>query len=238
MSLFVERINVIMDNLPLYVSLLFAATALITAYFFFRAANKSTAVLLLLFAWMTFQALMALGGFYTNTQTIPPRFLLMVLPPLVIIIILLVGPAGKNWLAKLDIKTLTLLHVVRIPVEVVLYLLFIYHKIPQLMTFEGRNADILAGISAPVIYYFVFVKKSGAVKILFWWNIVSLLLLLNIVVNAALSAPSPIQQFAFDQPNTAIFYFPFNWLPSVVVPLVLLSHLAVLQRIKRKSTGL
>jgi hypothetical protein len=58
-------------------------------------------------------------------------------------------------------------------------------------------------------------------------------LLINIVVNAALSAPSVVQQFAFEQPNIAILYFPFNLLPAVIVPLVLFSHLAAIRQLLR-----
>jgi hypothetical protein len=49
----------------------------------------------------------------------------------------------------LDKKILTLLHIIRIPVELGLYWLFIYKAIPQLMTFEGRNFDILVGLTVP-----------------------------------------------------------------------------------------
>jgi hypothetical protein len=59
------------------------------------------------------------------------------------------------------------------------------------------------------------------------WNWICLALLLNIVVRAVLSAPSPIQQFAFDQPNIAILHFPFVFLPGFIVPAVLFCHLAI-----------
>lgn len=132
-------------------------------------------------------------------------------------------------------KLLTLLHVVRIPVELVLYSLFIYKQVPELMTFEGRNFDILAGLSAPFIYYFGFIKKKINQKVILLWNIACLGLLFNIVVNAVLSTPVPFQQFAFDQPNAAILYFPFVWLPGCIVPLVLFSHLVVIKRILRSK---
>jgi hypothetical protein len=63
------------------------------------------------------------------------------------------------------------------------------------------------------------------------WNFICLGLLINIVVNAVLSAPSVFQQFAFGQPNTAILYFPFVWLPCCVVPLVLLAHLTSIRKL-------
>lgn len=102
------------------------------------------------------------------------------------------------------------------------------------MTFEGSNFDILSGLSAPLIYYFGFVKKNFSKKIMLIWNAVCLGLLMNIVITAILSSPFPFQQFAFDQPNIAILYFPFIWLPCCIVPVVLLSHLAAIKQLLKK----
>ena len=60
------------------------------------------------------------------------------------------------------------------------------------------------------------------------WNFICLILLVNIVSHAALSVPSPIQQFGFGQPNVAVLAFPFIWLPSTIVPIVLFTHLVSL----------
>ena len=101
------------------------------------------------------------------------------------------------------------------------------------MTFEGRNFDILAGLTAPLVYYFGFIKPRLSRKTMLAWNFICLLLLINIIVNAVLSAPFPFQQFAFDQPNIAVLYFPFIWLPCCVVPLVLFAHLAAIRQLAK-----
>jgi len=107
------------------------------------------------------------------------------------------------------------------------------------MTFEGYNYDILSGISAPIIYYLVFVAKKAGENTLLIWNFICLALLINILVIAALSAQTPIQKLAFDQPNIGVALFPFVLLPSVIVPIVLLSHLTVIRQLlfskKRKT---
>ena len=56
-------------------------------------------------------------------------------------------------------------------------------------------------------------------------NILCLFLLLNVVITAFFAFPTPFQKLAFDQPNIAILYFPFNLLPTVIVPMVLFGHL-------------
>jgi hypothetical protein len=222
-----------MEDLPLYISIVFTLTTLVTVIIFYKASRKSKTTLIILSAWLLIQALIGLSGFYTVTTTIPPRFVLMVLPPFLTILLLFLTKKGKLFLDQLDLEQLTLLHVIRIPVEIVLLWLFIYKAVPELMTFEGRNFDILSGFSAAFVYYYNFFKKKLSSVFLLIWNLICLALLLNIVVNAVLSAPFPFQQFAFDQPNIAVLYFPFNWLPSCVVPLVLLSHLAAIRQLLR-----
>lgn len=218
-------------NLPVYINALFIATSLLTIFLFCRATKNPKNTIVLLLTWIIFQAVLGLSGFYTITNTFPPRFALMALPALLFIIILFSTARGRLYIDSLDTKALTILHVVRIPVELCLYWLFLQKVIPQLMTFEGRNFDIIAGVTAPFIFYFGYVKNRLNKKILLLWNFICLGLLLNIVINAILSAPSSFQQFAFEQPNTAILYFPFIWLPCCVVPLVLLSHLVCIRRL-------
>lgn len=220
-----------MHKVSMYTSIAFALITVATVYQFYRASNSSKIVVALISVWMLVQFGIGQTDFYANGYTMPPRFLLMVVPPLIVIISLFVTTQGKVFIANLSLAHLTLLHTVRVLVEVVLYYLFVAKTIPQIMTFEGANFDILAGLTAPIVYYLTFVKRVFTTKLLLVWNIISTCLLLTIVVLAILSAQTPVQQFGFTQPNIAITHFPFNWLPSVVVPLVLLSHLAAMQQL-------
>jgi hypothetical protein len=224
-----------METLPLYISIVFVLTTFITVFLFYKAANNSRLTLIILSVWLLLQAIISLQGYYTVTNTTPPRFALLMLPPLLLIIALFSTAKGRQYIDKLDAKTLTILHIVRIPVEIVLFWLFLNKTVPGLMTFEGRNFDILSGITAPFIFYFGFIKKRISVGVLLLWNFICLGLLINIVFNAVLSAPFTFQRFAFDQPNIGILYFPFVWLPCCIVPLVLLSHLAVIRQLLRSQ---
>jgi hypothetical protein len=224
-----------MENLPIYISLVFGLTAALAVFLFYKAANHSKTALSLLLIWLLLQTVISLSGFYTVTDTLPPRFLLLIGPPFLVIIALFLTEKGRQFIDRLNLKLLTLLHLVRIPVELVLYWLFLHKTVPELMTFEGRNFDILSGLSAPLIYYFGFSRNRVNRGLLLIWNFICLGLLTNIVAHAVLSAPFPFQQLAFDQPNIAVMYFPFVWLPCCVVPLVLLSHLAAIRQLLGKS---
>lgn len=218
-----------MPGLPVYISAIFVATTLLTVWLFYLAAGKSRLALLIPFGWLAFQGAVGSTGFYNVTDTLPPRFILLVTPALLFLIALFAVPAGRLFLDQLNLAQLTLVHVVRIPVEIVLYLLFVNNAVPELMTFEGRNFDILAGLTAPFVWYFGFRKAKLTKGFMTAWNIACFILLLNIVFHGILSVQSPFQQFGFEQPNRALMYFPFVWLPCFVVPVVLLSHLTVLR---------
>src|SRR5262249_45141054 len=142
-----------------------------------------------------------------------------------------VKPNGRVFIDGLPLVNLTYLNIVRIPVELVLYWLFLNKAVPGLMTFAGRNFDIVSGVTAPFIAFFCLQQKGPRKTILLIWNFISLGLPLNIVVNAILSAPFSFQKFAFDQPNVAILNFPFSWLPAYVVPIILLGHLASIRQL-------
>jgi hypothetical protein len=224
-----------MLNLPFYLPILFGITVILALGMFYRASQYSNSFLGIALIWISFQSLLAWSGFYLNTTSFPPRFPFLVVPPVLLIAVLFLTRSGRQFLDQLDLPSLTLFHIVRVPVELVLYGLFMAQYVPHLMTFEGRNFDILSGLTAPLVYYFGFVQKKARTSLLLIWNLVCLALLLNIVVNAVLSAPTPLQQFAFDQPNVGILYFPFMLLPSFVVPSVLLAHLTAIRSLLRKE---
>lgn len=224
-----------LSGLPSYVIITFLLAAVLTCQLFISAVKNKSIPGIILFIWLTITAILSYTGFYAVTS-IPPRFLLAVVPPLVFILLFVFSKKGKAFSGTLNLRTLTLLHIVRIPVELVLYWLAIHKYVPGLMTFEGRNFDIISGITAPLMYFVCFAGEQVKNRaLLLIWNFICLGLLLNIVVNAALSVPSPVQQFAFNQPNIAVLHFPFVWLPAFIVMIVLYSHLVAIQRLQKKK---
>ena len=231
-----------MEKVPLYISSTFIGITLITLLLFVHSIRhssneqirgKSTLIFWALVGWLILQAVLTLNKTYSSdVNAFPPKIILFgILPTILVIITLFYSRNGKLFIDSLPLKNLTFINVVRILVEFVLYGLFIYQVIPELMTFEGRNFDILAGISAPFVAYFGFTKQKMNKKILLIWNFICLGLLINIIIYAILSAPSPFQKFAFDQANIAILNFPFSWLPTFIVPIVLLGHFVSIRQL-------
>lgn len=219
------------ENLPIYISLLFGGTVLGTIVWFY-IATRSRKFLILSISWAIFQSILGLNGVYLDTETVPPKILLFgVFPTLVLILIVFLSPKGKAFIDHIDLKTLTYFNTIRIPVEIVLTLLFHQGLLSVYMTVEGTNFDLFSGLSAGIVAYIAFSNGSVNKKLLFGWHVICFLLLLNVVITAVFSLPSPFQKLSLNQPNVAVLYFPFNLLPSVVVPIVLFGHLAAFRQL-------
>lgn len=233
------------DNLPKYILVTFGLTTVATLLLFIwtiRNSNSETTqkkaipIFIGLTIWLITQTVLTFKNLYnTDTNSFPPKIILVgILPIFSTVILLFATSKGRQFIDSLPLKNLTYLNIVRIPVELVLFWLFLHKAIPKLMTFEGRNFDILAGLMAPFIAYFGLTKQKIGRKAILIWNFVCLGLLTNIVINALFSAPSPIQKFAFEQPNIAILNFPFSWLPTFIVPIVLFGHLASIRQLLKQ----
>lgn len=231
---------------PLFIKLFFGVLTLATVMLLHHACkhatlptirNKATNVLLISVGWLTIQSVITLSGVYfKNPYAMPPKILLFgLLPALLTIVLLFVTRSGKLFVDSLPLATLTYLHIIRIPVEMVLLWLYLEETVPQVMTFEGRNFDIVSGITAPFVAYFGVVKHKLNRKVILVWNLLALALLLNIIIIALQSTPSPFQVAAQQHSNIAVLYFPFSWLPGFIVPVVLFSQLAAIRQLIRNK---
>ena len=185
-----------------------------------------------LMLWMFVLSGLSLSGFFSKFDTMPPRFVIIVLVPLVTLIwVLLISKTTKHILTYVPKQTIINLQVFRVIVEILLWLLFIQNLLPIQMTFEGRNFDILAGVTAPLVAYFGIVKYQWPRSVLIVWNIISLGLLINIVTIAILSFPTPFRHFMNEPANTIVAEFPFVWLPGFLVPLAYGLHFLSLRQL-------
>lgn len=225
-------------DVPAFVSIVFILTALLTVGIFIfaivRAGLKSLPARLLLafvLVWMVVTAVLAANGFYQDFDVVPPRaFALGALPFLFVSIVYFLF-FRESFLTRLPLTILALIHVIRIPIEIVLLWLYQSGQVPIEMTFEGSNFDILSGITAPIVYFLAFKGERPNRPVLILWNVAALALLANIVTIAILAFPSPFQMVGLDQPNIGVTYFPFIWLPAVIVPIVFFSHVASLYKL-------
>ncbi len=224
-----------MENIPSYISILFIIITLVTVIWFYLTASKPKLFLGLALLWIALQTYLASSGFYRDFSVAPPRLGFAIIPTLILMFSIFLTKKGRDFIQKIDLEKATYLSVVRIPVEIVLALLYHQGAISIWQTFEGANFDILSGITAPIVAYMVFKKKKWGKNILLSWNIICLILLITIVLISTFAFPSPIQQLSFEQPNIAMAYFPFILLPGIVVPIVMFTHFISIYRILKNQ---
>lgn len=210
------------------ISIIFMIVTVLSVVGLALATSGHKRVLGIFLVWGIITGILAYNGFFEQTQSMPPRFMLIVIPVFIIVFYC----ASITTSESLRLGWLLAIHLLRIPVEIILARLYAEGLIPKLMTFHGWNFDIASGISAVVILA-LYLSDHLNRTLLLIWNWAALALLAVIVISAILSAPTPIQQLAFDQPNVAVLQFPFTWLPAIVVPIVLLSHLYIFRFTKQ-----
>ncbi len=230
-----------LPNLPIHITLVFILTTLAGILIFNwmlknaqpQITNPRKATIALIF-WLAVQGILAYILFYIQpADAFPPRFALVVVPVFATIFWLFLSKKGRTIVDSIPLYQLTYFNLVRIPVEFCLYWLFLNKAVPEVMTFAGRNFDIIGGLTCVFIAYFGYhQKKIGRIGLLIW-NFAMLALICNIVFHGLLSAPTPIQQFGFEQPNIALLHYPFVWLPAFLAPMVLLGHLIQIRQLLR-----
>jgi hypothetical protein len=102
------------------------------------------------------------------------------------------------------------------------------------MTFEGRNFDVLSGLTAPVIAWLVVRNKTSKTGLVAW-NLICLAILINIIAIAILSTPSPIRVFMNEPANTIVTIFPVSLLPGFLAPFAFALHVFSLKQLSMKS---
>jgi len=188
-----------------------------------------------LVTWAVATSLLSISGFITDFSTFPPKIIIVLLVPLVVIIWAVNTTTVKELLKHVAQEYLILLQSFRIVVEILLWLLFINGLAPVQMTFEGRNFDVLSGVSAILIAFLVSRKKAPK-PLIIAWHFACLVLLVNIVTTAILSMPTQLRVFMNEPSNTIVAEFPIVWLPGFLVPLAYGLHFLALRQLFMKTS--
>lgn len=179
--------------------------------------------------WIGLLSILSLLGVFSDFASVPPRLPFFLLVPLVVLVFIGKSPHLDSILHNTPDSWFLNIQFFRFFVEILLWLLFLAAVLPERMTFEGANFDILAGITGPIVAIVCFSKGKYYKKLAIVWNIVCLLLLINIVTIAILTFPTPLQQFPED--NTIISTFPIVFLPTILVPIAYYMHYFSLRKL-------
>jgi hypothetical protein len=181
-------------------------------------------IILCLIIWLVFVAAWSVSGIMASFDIFPLNFMPVIIVPLVTMILWVSFSQNlREVLHHVSPSTILYLQSFRVFVEIILWMLFIAQAIPVQMTFEGRNFDILAGLTGPIMALLV-ARNRISKTVLIVWNVLGLCLLTNIVTIAVLSTPTPLRVFMNEPSNTIVAYFPSVLLPGFLVPLAYTLH--------------
>ncbi|MGD1890343.1 MAG: hypothetical protein ACFB15_07080 [Cyclobacteriaceae bacterium] len=182
-------------------------------------------------AWLLFISVASLSGFFSDFSSFPPRVVTVITIPFITILLIIFSRSINAILKVIPPQNLLYIQAFRVIVEVLLWMLFLQELLPEQMTFEGRNWDILVGLTAPLMAYFGLVRENWSRSLIIVWNVLGLMLLANIVTIAILSMPTPFRVFTNEPSNTIVATFPFVWLPGVLVPIAYSIHFFSLKQL-------
>jgi len=187
--------------------------------------------------WLGLLGALAAEGYFENFKTSPPRLLMVLLLPLAAGLFMLPSHGTRNFLAVTPPQLLIYAQVFRVLMEIILWLLAVQGRAPSLITFEGRNIDLLVGLSAVPVGWMTVATHRWPISVAQVWNVAGIVILANVVIHAQLSLPTPFRVFMTEPSSAFLATFPYVWLPGFVVPLAIWLHAASLVQLSRRPTS-
>ena len=120
---------------------------------------------------------------------------------------------------------------------VIFLVLLLDGSMPGVFATPAGTGDVAVGLAAPAIAWALARGLRGSTGLVRAWNLLGLADLVVAVTTGFFSSPSPVQLFAFDNPNTLITAFPLVMIPVFLVPLAVLLHLASLAKLRRNEAS-
>lgn len=158
----------------------FLVILLLTGAWLHKALRVPARALTALTGWQALMGALAVAGFFVRYEQ-PWRALPTVGLGIAASVWLASRPwssAVGRWLAASPAWAWPALQTFRLPLECLLYSLFMHGVIGRQMTFAGYNADILVGLSAPLLAWLQYRRgaRGWVRRLAIAWNLSGLLL--------------------------------------------------------------
>lgn len=158
--------------------------------------------------------------------SLPPKIVVFVILPAFVFTAIFFSLKRFNaTIAAFPIALTVYYQTFRVVVELLILGLYKEGIGPELVTFEGRNFDILAGLTAPIIGYLAYNKKLISHKVVIVWNICGLLLLANIVFIFQTVIIKP-EMWGFNEVPVSLDFtrLPYIFIAAVFMPSAVFMH--------------
>ncbi len=175
-------------------------------------------------AWLVLTGALSLSGVFESFT--PPLLPLLLFPALFAVTTL----AWRSSWHQHSLRLLVGFQAFRIVVELLIHRAVTEGVAPPQFTWTGLNWDVASGVLALLLLPFADRLPRYALHL---FNAIGWGLLLNVMVVAVLSMPTPLQQLHPD--NIWIGFFPFTWLPLILVVAAWTGHVVLLKKLVATS---
>lgn len=190
----------------------------------------------LIVAWLAITAAAALSGRLARFDLTPPPMALLIVSVFALAFALGLGPIGGRLARAVPLVTLVGVQAFRLPLELVMHRAATFGIMPVEMSYGGYNFDIVTGAGALAIALALRAGVAVPRVVIRIWNPWGLWCLAVIAVVAVASSPM-VAAFGIAPRhlNTWVLFFPYVWLPAVLVTLALAGHVVVARALRVES---
>jgi hypothetical protein len=197
-----------------------------------RTVRATAAVLI---GWFVVAVVLALLGIYRGAGDRFPTIEIGIVIPILFGYLII-----RRWSAVSRLIDATPWHwviaVQSFRVEGVIFLiLYASNSLPGLFALPAGVGDVVTGLLAAAIGARVVAGQQIRLRTALLWNVFGIIDLIVALATGFLTSPSPLQRFAFDQPNELISAFPLVLIPTFLVPLAILLHIISLLQLGRAA---
>jgi hypothetical protein len=185
---------------------------------------------------MAVTGLLAWSGQLARFDVVPPPMALLIASVFALAFGVGLSRVGAHAARAVPLASLVGLQAFRLPLELVMHRAYEAGIMPVELSYSGYNFDILTGLGAALLFL-MFRMGVRVPRWLVWiWNLWGWWSLAVIVFIAVATSPM-VHQFGTDPRhlNTWVLFFPYVWLPAVLVTIALAGHVMVTRALLRAS---
>jgi hypothetical protein len=191
----------------------------------------TAAAALALAAWMTLAWQIAATGIIADFERRPPPMLLLFVTVLTVSTVVAFTRYGTRFVAGLPLWILVAGQAFRFPLELLMHRAATEGVMPPQMSYTGWNFDIVTGLTAIPVAWWLARGHKHARALAVAWNVLGSLLLANILIIAMLSTPL-VAAFGPNRLNVWVAYPPYVWLPTMMVVCAITGHLVIYRKLR------
>ncbi len=212
----------------LLAAVLYIGAGIVTGKAFTRVSEEKqfkTKAVVVILVWLIYISVLSVKGIFA-IATFPPRIpLLLVLPPFLFFAYLFTNRSFKKIIQNTPASWPVYFQSFRIIVELLLLGLATQNMLPKMATFEGYNYDIVIGITALLMGFFIRDTRFSQ-RLLLGWNIAGLC---TLAIVAFILIGHSYFYTLFGQNESIVGkgfgLFPYTFLAGFFMPIAVFMHI-------------